>query len=150
MQPADRSSSMLRRSLPQPPQSVSFGSLHGVAAGRIVASGRAWFVLVPPTSQSLPRSPKIESLPSLYFVPVARHVPLDARLMQPGSVSRPTIPVGTFGFESLTSKFMKYWYGNWLIGELPVQIWPLGVKVVQPHVEPVGSNRIARRGSYSL
>src|SRR4051812_3584539 len=44
-QPALRLSSAFRRSLPQPPQSVSFP--------------------VPPTSQSLPRSPKIASSPSL-------------------------------------------------------------------------------------
>jgi hypothetical protein len=70
--------------------------------------------------------------------------------MQPGRVSRPTMPRAAFGFASLTSKFMKYWYGNWLTGGLPVQTWPLGVNEVQPHVAPVASNRMRRRGSYSL
>ncbi len=45
--------------------------------------------------------------------------------------------------------FRKYWYGKLEMGGLPVQVWPLGVVEVQPHVAPVASKRIARRGSYS-
>src|SRR4051794_477912 len=67
-QPVERSSSMLSRSLPQPPHSVSFGRL----------ASRRSLMLVPPTSQSLPRSPKIASLPSLYLTPLARQEPFGA------------------------------------------------------------------------
>src|SRR5262249_1875275 len=124
---------------PQPPQSVSFGSFHGRSGSFGMTAGRGLLMLVPPTIQSLPRSPNIASLPSLRTLAVARHVPLGASEMQPTGVVRPS-----FG-----SKFRKYW---WFVGGGPplfVQVCPLGEKAVQLHVWPLSKNRIARRGSYS-
>src|SRR4051812_12439121 len=123
-QPVERSSSMLSRSLPQPPHSVSFGRL----------ASRRSLMLVPPTSQSLPRSPKIASLPSLYLTPVRRQEPFGAKLMHWSGVTRPTLPAA--GFASSASQFRKYWLR--IVGTGPVF-----------QTLPSALNRTARRGSYS-
>src|SRR6476659_6619803 len=130
---------MFMRSLPQPPKSVSFGSFHARSGSFGTTVGRGLLMLVPPTIQSLPRSPNIASLPSLLTLADARHVPFGASEMQPLGVVRP----------SFLSKFRKNW---WLTGGAPpvlVHVWPLGEKAVQLHVVPLSKNRIARRGSYS-
>ena len=104
-----------------------------------MTSGFGLLMLVPPTSQSLPRSPNIASLPSLRTCADARHVPFGAREMQPSGVVRP----------SFLSKLRKNW---WFVGAAPpvlVQVWPLGENAVQLHVAPLSKKRIARRGSYS-
>src|SRR5436305_1262280 len=147
-QPA-RSSSAFIRSLPQPPQSVSPWTIHGsadVVAFVLHQLGFGSLLLVPPTSQSLPRSPKIASLPSVRTTTLSiRQVPFGASEMQPGLDVRP----------SLASKLRKNWYfGIPFVSSVsalvPVQVWPLGVQDVQPQTEPSELNRIARRGSYSL
>jgi len=88
-------SSAWSRSLPQPPHRVSWP--------------------VPPTTQSLPRSPKRTSSPSVRWKPVETQVPFGAVSVQP-SRSGP----------SSHSLLRNHANGKSLIGALSVQVWPLG------------------------
>src|SRR5215212_5239787 len=137
-QPAARSSSAFIRSLPQPPHNVSPLTTHGIAAGQ--PAGAASLLLVPPTSQSLPRSPKIESLPSLFRVSNGLlHVPFGSNDTQPGGVVRP----------SVRSKLRKYWPLTGGAPPVSVHVWPLLDTPRQCQTEPSAKKRIVRRGSYS-
>src|SRR6478735_8095598 len=112
-QPAARLSSAFERSLPQPPHSVSWP--------------------VPPTSQSLPRSPKIASSPSVawsYFH--ARQLPWLSTETQVFTRMSPT----------RSSLLRKNWFGNSVRSELPVQVCPLGDHEVQPQVWPTPLKRM--------
>ncbi len=84
---------------------------------------------VPPTNQSLPRSPKRTSSPSVARKAEARHEPFDAVWMHPNT----SLP---FAVPSVASKLRKYCRD---VGAGPVfQTWNVS-----------GSNMIARRGSNS-
>src|SRR6266542_5274969 len=128
-QPAARSSSAFMRSLPQPPQSVSPLTTHGIVDGQL--AGLSSLLLVPPTIQSLPRSPKMTSLPSLLRVSNGLlQVPFGSNETQPGGVVRP----------SLRSKLRKYWPLTGGAPPVSVQVWPLLETARQCQTVPSGKN----------
>jgi hypothetical protein len=90
-------------------------------------------------------------LPSLFTVAVWRQLPLGAVETQLDAVTRPSV-IGSVSAPAVlvvSTRLRKNWYGKLPIGGLPVQVWPLGLYDVQPHVAPAPLKITGRRGSYS-